>query len=194
VVDIAIIAAMLYTGKGDDGSTGTFSTGERVSKSSLVPECLGTLDELNSFLGFCKVKAEESELEAGEEKSYMCCILHEVQQNLFIVQSEVAGSDKHIEEWKVQRLEMFVNEIEKELPVITSFTISGGTELSALLDVARTIARRAERKIVEVHENNSPEIYEYTRSYMNRLSSLLFALSRLVNKKARVEEDHPDYQ
>ena len=185
---------MLYTGKGDDGTTKTIGTKKRISKSSALPECLGTLDELNSFLGLCKVKAEESGFTVGEEQAYMCCILHEVQQNLFIIQSEIAGSEKAIAQWKVQRLEMLVNEIEKELPPIENFTIAGGNQLATLFDIARTIARRAERNTVLLHESKIQILNEHTRAYMNRLSSLLFALARLVNKKFGITEEHPDYK
>ena len=185
---------MLYTGKGDDGTTKTLGDKERISKSSALPECLGTMDELNSFLGLCKIKAEESTFTVGQEQAYMCCIIHEVQQNLFVIQSEVAGSDKTIEQWKVQRLEMLVNEIEKELSPIESFTIAGGNELSTLFDIARTVTRRAERNIVLVHESNVQALNEHTRAYMNRLSSLLFALARLTNQKSGIKEEHPDYK
>lgn len=185
---------MLYTGKGDDGTTKALNTPNRISKSSTLPECLGTMDELNSFLGLCKVKAEESGMLVGEEGSYICCILHEVQQNLFIIQSEVAGSGKTIEEWKVQRMEMLVNHIETELPLIKSFTIPGGTELSVLLDIIRTVVRRAERRLIEVHEEEIEEIGEHTRSYMNRLSSLLFALARLANQKEGISLESPTYE
>ena len=184
----------LYTGKGDDGSTGVIGAKGRISKSSVLPECLGTMDELNSCLGLCKVKAEESEFKAGEEQAYMCCIIHEVQQNLFVIQSEIAGSLKTIAEWKVQRLEMLVNDIEKELSPIESFTIAGGVELATLFDIARNITSRAERNVVLVHESNVQTLNKHTRAYMNRLSSLLFALARLTNKKSGITEEHPDYK
>lgn len=184
----------LYTKKGDDGSTGVIDVKRRISKSSVLPECLGTMDELNSFLGLCKVKAEESAFTVGEEQAYVCCIIHEVQQNLFIIQSEIAGSPKTIAQWKVQRLEMLVNEIEKELAPIESFTIAGGSELTTFLDIARTIARRAERYVVLVHESKIQALDEHTRAYMNRLSSLLFGLARLTNKKFGITEEHPDYK
>ena len=152
------------------------------------------MDELNSFLGLCKVKAEESGFTIGEEQAYICCIIHEVQQNLFVIQSEIAGSEKKIDEWKVQRLEMLVNEIEKELPPIESFTIAGGNQLAVLFDIARTIARRAERNTVKVHESKAQTLNEHTRAYMNRLSSLLFGLARLTNQKSGITEEHPDYK
>ena len=86
-----------------------------------------------------------------------------------------------------------MNAIEKEIPPITGFSIAGGTELSALLDVARTLARRAERRLVAVAEANLRELAPETKAYMNRLSSLLFALARLANHFAGVAEENPRY-
>ena len=73
---------MLYTRKGDSGTTKTFGCDQRISKSSIIAEALGSLDEINSFLGLCKVKSDD------EQKK----IIHNIQKNLFIVQAELAGS------------------------------------------------------------------------------------------------------
>lgn len=176
---------MLYTGAGDDGKTKTFGCDQqRISKSSELPEALGALDELNAFLGFVKVRAGEGRI-AGA--------LREAQEALFIIQAETAGADKRVGERAVQRVEELVNDIEKEIPPITGFSIAGGTELSALLDVARTLARRAERRLVAVAEAGICELPPETKSYMNRLSSLLFALARLANHQAGVAEESPKY-
>ena len=78
-----------------------------------------------------------------------------------------------------------MNDIEKEIPKLKGFSIAGGTELSALLDVARTLARRAERRVIAAKEARLCDLSSETMAYMNRLSSLLFALARLANHQAR---------
>lgn len=188
---------MLYTRKGDSGTTGVFGRKDRFSKSSPIPEALGTLDELNSYLGLCRadmhgrsactvsVKGKNRTLET---------IVHEVQQTLFIIQAEVAGADKKVSKVKVGMLEAITDSIEATIPPITSFSLAGGTYLSALFDVARTIARRAERRVVEVHEEQLQHISVHTLAYINRLSSLLFALARYANYVEGVHEEAPTYR
>src|SRR3989344_1782348 len=168
----------LYTGKGDGGTTKFFGCDQkRVSKSSNVAEALGNLDELNSFLGVVKVKSQNSNLKI--KNVGFGNVLEEIQENLFTICANIAGADKNLTEGKVKELEEIIAECEKELPPIKTFTIAGGTELSALFDFTRTLARRAERRVVAVNDelgNITPEILRY----MNRLSSTLFALARLV--------------
>ncbi|MDO8492380.1 MAG: ATP:cob(I)alamin adenosyltransferase, partial [bacterium] len=113
---------MLYTGKGDKGTTGTFGCDQRISKSSAIAEALGAMDEVNSFLGLCKIKAKESELRVKGYELSVEQIVNTIQQNLFIVQAELAGSaDKAISEEKLRAVEKIVGDIEKELPPIKSF-------------------------------------------------------------------------
>lgn len=177
---------MLYTGKGDGGTTKVFGCDQqRISKSSELPEALGALDELNAFLGFVKMRAADSERISG--------VLRDVQETLFIIQAEVAGADKKVKEESVKEIEDIVNAIEKEIPPLKGFSVAGGTEISAMLDVARTLARRAERRLVAVAEAGLRELPPATLAYMNRLSSLLFALARLANHLAGVQEENPKY-
>jgi len=175
----------LYTKKGDKGDTGVFGCNQRISKSSAIAEALGALDEVNSFLGVCKVKAKEQNI-LGK-------VLEEMQQNLFIVQAEIAGADKSIGEDQIKEIEDIIDGIEKELPEIKSFFVSGGTELTAELDFARTLARRAERRVVAVSEEGNIKIDKNTLAYLNRLSSLLYAFARLVNYKFGIKEQSPHY-
>lgn len=177
---------MLYTGKGDGGTTTAFGCNQqRISKSSELPEALGALDELNAFLGFVKMRTKKEKRIAE--------ILREVQETLFIIQAEVAGADKRVAGESVKKIETIVNGIEKEIPPLKGFSIAGGTELSALLDVARTLARRAERRLVAATEAGVCTLPPETSSYMNRLSSLLFALARLANHLAGIAEETPRY-
>lgn len=182
---------MLYTRKGDGGTTKTFGCDQRVSKSSAIAEALGTLDEVNSFLGICKIRSKEKKyMVAGRE---MDEVVHWLQSNLFIVQAEVAGADKKIVEEKVKEVERIVDAIEKTLPPITTFFISGGTELAAKFDIARTIARRAERRVTAVADEGTREVSAHTKAFLNRLSSILYALARYANHLEGVSEQAPDY-
>lgn len=183
---------VLYTGKGDDGTTSTFKCDQgRISKSSALPEALGSCDEINSFLGFAKVRVEKLGEVADKDPQ---ALIHWLQEGLFIVQAELAGAEKSIKETRVKELERIIHAIEEELPPINSFFISGGTELAATFDVARTLARRAERRIVAVHEGGTPNLSKSTLSYINRLSSVLYALARLANHRADVDEAPPTYE
>ncbi len=177
---------MLYTGKGDSGTTTAFGCDQqRISKSSELPEALGALDELNAYLGFVKMRA------SGEAR--IASALRDVQEKLFMIQAEVAGADKRVGEGAVKEVEASVNAIEQEISPLKGFSIAGGTELSAALDVARTLARRAERRVIAVKELHLREVAPETMAYLNRLSSLLFALARLANHLAGVAEESPKY-
>ena len=174
---------MLYTIKGDNGTTKTFGCDHRISKSSIVAEALGGLDEANSFLGVLRAK----------NKKYAETIL-EVQQNLFIVQAEVAGATLSINAEKISRVEKIVDEIEKILPPIKNFFLSGATETGAMFDFARTLARRAERRVVAAKEEGKIKVSAETLTYLNRLSSLLYALARISSYIEGIEEIKPDYK
>lgn len=163
-----------------------------MSKSSAVSEALGTLDETNSFLGICKIRSDDSQFAIGDLKAGD--IVNEVQQNLFIIQAELAGAEKTIAKEKVGAAEEIIGMIEKELPPITTFFVSGGTELAATFDFARTLSRRAERRVVQVSDEGGRKVGEHTLAYLNRLSSLLYALARYANHKAGIEEEKPDYR
>lgn len=176
----------LFTGKGDKGTTTAFDCNQqRISKASELPEALGSLDELNAFLGFVKMRAQGT--------SRIASALRDVQEELFIVQAQVGGAEKALKEGTVERVSRTVNEIEMEIPRLQGFSIAGGTELSALLDVARTLARRAERRVIAVKELGLRDLPEETMAYLNRLSSLLFAYARLANHLAGVKEENPRY-
>ncbi len=174
---------MLYTGKGDDGKTNLFHCDQRLSKSSQAAEALGSLDEINSFLGWCKLKS------SGE----VALQIASVQDNLFSIQAQVAGAEKFVTSSDVAELESWIAKIEKGLPEIRTFIISGGSELSAMFDFARTLARRTERRVVAVFEAKEVDLKPETLAYLNRLSSFLYALARQANKEAGIEEEKPKY-
>lgn len=209
---------MLYTGKGDNGTTKTFGCDQRISKFSAIAEALGSVDEINSLLGVVKMRGGKIVAAGGVDYH---ALVSDVQQDLFIVQAELAGAEKKMDNARVLKLSDWVNTIEKELPPIKSFFVSGGTELGALCDYARTVARRAERRVVDAlrgnslalqgvssgHESggvslndntknpssNSEDNHKALLAYMNRLSSLLYALARLANHRAEVVEEKPHY-
>jgi cob(I)alamin adenosyltransferase len=182
---------MLYTGKGDNGTTKTFGCDQRISKSSAIAEALGAVDEINAFLGVVKIEGGSTRAVGGLDYH---ALLSFVQQDLFVIQAELAGADKRMERARVAKAESWVNAIEKELPPITSFFVSGGTKLGALCDVARTVARRAERRVVAaLLSNPAKESHMELLAYMNRLSSVLYALARLANFRAGAAEEKPRY-
>jgi len=185
---------MLYTKKGDDGTTKTFACDQRISKSSKVAEALGTLDEANSFLGLARARTKDKSFEIGGEKIKFPELILEIQQNLFIIQAEVAGATLSIEAEKIEKVEKIVDEIEKILPPIKTFFISGATKDSAVLDISRTIVRRAERRVVEATEEGKIKVGKETLAYLNRLSSLLYALARIASHLEGEEEIKPDYK
>lgn len=182
---------MLYTGKGDNGTTKTLKTPDRISKSHPIINALGAVDELNAWLGFCRAKLTTQTLPSSVWPTVAEALLNS-QENLFIIQGEIAGADLAINESKVKELETVINDIEKNLPPIKSFLIPGQSEASAICDVGRTIARRAEGMIVKA----KPEITisEFSLAYMNRLSSLLYALARYMNEQQNISEQAPSYQ
>lgn len=182
---------MLFTGKGDNGTTKTFACDQRISKSSAVAEALGNVDEINSLLGVVKMEGGQTKAVLG--LTYLT-LLSGIQQDLFVVQAELAGADKHMDHERVEKLGNWVNTIEKELPPITSFFVSGGTHLAAMCDFVRTVSRRAERRVVAALENDpAKESHKDLLAYMNRLSSVLYALARLANHRAGITEEKPHY-
>jgi cob(I)alamin adenosyltransferase len=167
-----------------------------MSKSSKVAEALGALDEVNSYLGLCRADIRGRSaftVPAGKRMRPVETVVHDVQQTLFIVQAEVAGAPKHVGKAKITGLETVTDSIESALPPIHSFSLSGGTYLSALFDVARTMARKAERRVVAMHEEGVQTVRPNTLAYLNRLSSLLFALARYANHVDAVKEEAPTY-
>ncbi len=172
---------MVYTGRGDRGRT-DLSSGERVSKSSERIEAYGTVDELNSLTGLCRSYTENKEDE-----------LEEIQNELHILQAELANRepDVKITEENIQDLEDLCDYYQEECPPLRSFVLAGGSETAAHLHMARSVARRAERNIVELDE--SEQLREEVLTYINRLSDLFFLMARHENHLAGVDEKNPKY-
>ena len=176
---------MYYTGKGDKGTTKLFNSKDRVDKGEQIFEVLGSLDELNSWLGLTFVEAEDG-LEILE-------IIRKTQNDLFTCQAYFARSEVKIPKDFVSSLEEKIAQISNKIKPRTSFVLSGGSKLSASLDVARTLARRAERQALKLSDEDKKEIDEIVFRYLNRLSSLLYVLARLANDIYEAKESVPEY-
>ena len=172
---------MVYTGNGDRGRT-DLSSGERVSKSSERIEAYGTVDELNSLTGLCRTYTEDKTKE-----------LEEVQNELHILQAELANRepDTKITQKNIDRLEKLCDTYQEKCPPLKNFVLAGGSKSASHLHHARSVARRAERKIVKLDEGE--ELREEVLAYTNRLSDLFFLMARHENFLNDVEEKNPKY-
>jgi cob(I)alamin adenosyltransferase len=174
----------MYTRTGDKGETGLFS-GERVPKDSLRVEAYGTVDELSSSIGLARSLTDDREV---------IRILERVQGDLFLVSAELATLPRksgrvkpsQITEQTVKSLEEDMDRLDAELPQLSEFIFPGGTRSAAALHLARSVARRAERRTVTL--SGKEEVSVQIVPYLNRLSSLLFVLARIANKRSGVEE------
>lgn len=175
--------ANIYTKKGDSGQTSLFG-GKRVSKDSLRVDCYGTVDEANSMLGLAYSKTD-----SGEIRSYV----KHIQKKLFTVAAELASDEaglsmlhSKVTDSDIKELEKIIDKCYETVGPQTEFVIPGTDEASASLHVARTVIRRAERKIaaLAVSENIRPELLKY----VNRLSDAIYALARLEETRAEIEE------
>ncbi len=168
----------IYTRTGDDGTTGLVG-GSRILKSDLRLDAYGTVDELNSYLGLMV------SLDGSENVREL---LIAIQHKLFVIGSKLASDEKgkpisdrlDLDDADIKVLEDAIDEFEKDLPVLQSFILPGGTLLSAYSHVARTVCRRAERRVVELAATT--EIDLVIVQYINRLSDFLFVLSRKFSK------------
>jgi len=153
----------IYTKIGDKGTS--LIKGEKIPKDSLLFEVLGSVDELISFLGLARTEAP------AEDKREILTI----QKDLLKLNSLICGFKGKFSQEKVNRLEKKIDQTMKAKSRIKTFVIPGENEYSALLHIARTVARRAERKAVAL--NKESRINPIILAYLNRLSDYLFALS-----------------
>jgi len=174
------LSKRIYTRAGDKGKTGLLS-GERIDKTDPRVEAYGTVDELGSALGVAKAHSSKR----------IAVHIHNIQQKLFLINSELATNPEtldvddalrnlqKIKPEDVELLEKIADELSEELPLLTNFVIPGGTKAAAFLHVCRTVCRRAERRIVYFASMES--VNEELIKYINRLSDLLFVMSRYEN-------------
>lgn len=175
----------IYTKTGDSGETGLFA-GPRVSKADPRIEAYGTVDELNAVLGWVRTQQPPAAIER---------LLAQVQHELFVLGAELATPrpDKlklvRIGNAHVELLERAIDEFEASLAPLTQFILPGGSKAAAAIHVARTVCRRAERRVVELRDSKSSPIADSMIIYLNRLSDLLFVLARSANSEAGIPDE-----
>ena len=180
--------ARIYTRTGDKGETGLVG-GARISKDSLRVEAYGNVDELNSVLGVVRASLNDNELDG---------LLAEFQNDLFVLGSDLASAAEarqrnipRVSSERITAMERTIDRFETELLPLKAFILPGGGVSGSLLHNARTVARRAERRIVAL--GKAEPINEFAVPYMNRLSDLLFVMARVANHRENEAETewHP---
>jgi cob(I)alamin adenosyltransferase len=176
----------IYTKTGDAGETGLFGGG-RVPKNHPRVEAYGDVDELNSTIGLAR---------AIEPMPRVDDVLLPVQRDLHAIGALLATPNREkmaqhldkarIDDHRIRELEQAIDAGDDELEPLRAFIIPGGSPKAAALHVARTVCRRAERRVVELAGES--EIPALVVVYLNRLSDLLFTLARVANRRASVEE------
>jgi cob(I)alamin adenosyltransferase len=176
----------IYTRTGDEGETGLFGGG-RVSKTHPRVEAYGDVDELNAVIGMAR---------SIEALPRIDEVLVPLQRDLFAIGALLATPDlekmqRHLEKAQIDdrrigELERAIDDGDRELEPLKSFIIPGGTPKAAALHVARTVCRRAERRVIALMPNE--EIPSLVVIYLNRLSDLLFTLARVANHRAGAGE------
>ena len=176
----------IYTRTGDDGSTG-LADGSRVLKHSLRPQAYGTVDELNASLGlvFLCLDNKKDENVFNDIK----VLIRSIQNDLFDLGADLSTpiskakqnyKPLRITENQIKKIEEKIDEYNDELKPLNSFILPGGSEAASLIHLSRTIARRAERDVSLL--SSEEEINKNSLVYLNRLSDLLFVLSRVLNE------------
>lgn len=176
----------IYTKTGDSGDTGLFGGG-RVPKDDPRVEAYGDVDELNAVIGLARAVDVIPRIDE---------VLVSVQRDLFAIGALLATPDREkmaqhlekarIDEHRIAELEQAIDDADAELEPLRAFILPGGTSKAATLHVARTVCRRAERRVVQLqHDVDLPALAVI---YLNRLSDLLFTLARLANKRAGMGE------
>ncbi|HEY6866447.1 MAG TPA: cob(I)yrinic acid a,c-diamide adenosyltransferase [Candidatus Eisenbacteria bacterium] len=173
----------IYTRTGDDGTTGLLGPG-RVLKCAPRVEAYGSVDELNAALGVAR---------ALDAHGWLAGDLEALQSRLFALGAELAtveaamlGSIERIGDQDVAGIEQAIDRLDAELPPLKSFVLPGGHPLAAQLHLARTVCRRAERRLVELQQKEA--VAPALERYLNRLADLLFVMARWCNQRAGVAE------
>jgi cob(I)alamin adenosyltransferase len=174
----------IYTKTGDAGQTSLFDQ-TRVSKADSRVDAYGEVDEINACLGAARAAGVDEDLALTIEL---------IQRDLFAVGSRLADPSSRIATRvtktavtteMVERLEETIDRLEQELPPLRRFILPGGSSPGALLHLARTICRRAERRVVGL---GADAVEPIVVVYLNRLSDLLFVMARAANHRARAPE------
>jgi cob(I)alamin adenosyltransferase len=174
----------IYTGFGDAGKTSLFG-GQVVDKDDLRVEAYGTVDELNSILGLVIAELEDTDLSRD---------LRDIQQNLFRLSTELATPVRNnkrinhqtITSKDINKIENGIDELDSLLVPLKNFILPGGSHRAALLHLARTVCRRAERRLISL--NKTADVDSQIMIYVNRLSDYFFVLARYVNLKDKIKD------
>jgi len=189
----------IYTGTGDDGTTGRLYGG-RVAKTATIVDAAGDVDEVIAVLGVARAQVA-SAVGAGEipEGDALAGTLLRLQRELFVLGADISANPdrRHkltagislLTEAEVSGLETIIDDVVTAHPLRPVFIVPGATELSAHLDHARTVARRAERACLRARDEGGPVSAEVLR-YLNRLSDLLFVLARQAAGNAEEPASH----
>jgi len=162
----------LYTRTGDDGTSG-LSGGERIPKNHERMNAMGTVDELNSIIGLLICKLADDELEP---------MFTAIQHDLFNIGGEISmPGQSFIQQDKITGLEFQIDKFNESVEPLKDFILPGGSEAASVCHMARSIARRAERDVVTLHQLEP--VCDTTRQYLNRLSDLLFVVARIINQR-----------
>ena len=175
----------VYTRTGDKGETSLVG-GARVSKSNVRVEAYGDADELNSLIGVARAHLSDPEIDE---------VLAVIQNDLFTLGADLASPSgievPRIDQAFTKSLEEFSDRFLAQLDPLKEFVLPGGSQAGAALHLARTVARRTERRVVALSEIE--EINPLAMVYLNRLSDLLFILARVVNRREGVPEKLTDF-
>ncbi len=179
-----VVLNRIYTKTGDSGTT-ALGTGERRRKDDLRIETLGTVDEANSAVGVARLYTAADPALAGLD-----AMLARIQNDLFDLGADLCAPDDgkplqyeplRMIEAQVERLEVDIDTLNAELAPLRSFVLPGGSPAAAALHVARTIARRAERRLVSLQATPGEVVGAPALRYLNRLSDFLFVAARHAN-------------
>lgn len=178
---------MLYTGQGDSGTTTCFGDTLRRPKDDPLFFALGSVDELNCLIGLYR-----HQLTLTISSMVVTDICYEIQECLFTIQGSIAGADVRLQTRHVTTIEKQIAIAEQLLPAISEFTVPGATHKSALLDHLRSVTRRVELTVLCAHHTDK---FDFTiLQYLNRLSSLWYALARAAAVTEGYTENRPHYR
>ena len=174
----------IYTKTGDSGETSLFDN-SRVLKSDARVDAYGEVDELNACLGVARAAGVDADIAQA---------LEQIQKDLFALGARLADPSVRIAgrvtkaaitQVDIERLEQLIDRLETELPALRRFILPGGSQAGAALHLARTVCRRAERRVVALGTGQDEPILVI---YLNRLSDLLFVMARAVNHRSKLPE------
>lgn len=179
----------VYTRVGDKGKTHLYQ-GKTISKSSLRIDVIGSVDELNSIIGLvlAEVRGKQGLRADALKKLEIRNELVRVQNDLFEIGGALANPSSKVQKLSVRvtQFEKIIDKLENDLPPLSNFILPGGGRAGSYLHLARTVSRRAERRIVELNEQD--RVQQEIIIYMNRLSDLLFMFARFINYKEKKKE------